>query len=39
VRCLRPVAWIAGEVIAEADWVVQDQRTDWGPLRRAGSGR
>ena len=39
VRCQQPVAWIAEEVIAEADRVVQDQNTDWGPLRRAGDGR
>jgi Family of unknown function (DUF6098) len=39
VRCQRPVAWVANEVIAEADRVLQDRNTDWGSLRRAGSDR
>lgn len=39
VRCERPVAWVADEVIAEADRVVQDQNTGWGPLRRVGGSR
>ena len=34
VRCDRPVAWVAEEVMAEATRVVEDQNSDWGPLRR-----
>jgi hypothetical protein len=28
------VAWIAGEIIAEAERVVDEQNAQWGPLRR-----
>jgi Family of unknown function (DUF6098) len=33
---VQPVAWIADEVIAEAERVVADQNIDWGSLRRPG---
>ena len=33
VHCERPVAWIADEVIDEAERVMRDQKEDWGPLR------
>lgn len=38
VRCVRPVAWISDDVIAEADRVVQEKNEDWGPLRRPSGG-
>jgi hypothetical protein len=34
VRCDRPEAWIAEEILAEAERVVAEQNQDWGPLRR-----
>lgn len=34
IRCERPVAWIAGKVIAEAERLVDEQNARWGPLRR-----
>ena len=34
VRCTRPVAWIAGEIITEAERVIDEQNARWGPLRR-----
>jgi Family of unknown function (DUF6098) len=34
VCCDRPIAWIAGEVMAEAERIVADQNQDWGRLRR-----
>jgi hypothetical protein len=34
VRCDRPVAWVADEILAEAERVVADKNQDWGPLRR-----
>jgi hypothetical protein len=34
VRCDRPVAWIAEQVISEAVRVVEEQNDSWGPLRR-----
>ncbi|MEU4894190.1 DUF6098 family protein [Streptomyces sp. NPDC044780] len=34
VRDVRPVAWIADSVIAEAEEVVARQRGAWGPLHR-----
>ncbi len=34
VRCDRPVAWIAGQVLTEAVRVVEQQNDRWGPLRR-----
>jgi hypothetical protein len=37
VHCVRPVAWIADDIIAEADRVVREQNAGWGSLRRPGS--
>ncbi|WHT16699.1 DUF6098 family protein [Crossiella sp. CA-258035] len=34
VRCDRAVAWIAEEVLAEAERTVTEYRADWGPLDR-----
>ena len=34
IRCDRPVAWIASQVIAEAECAVDKQNDQWGPLRR-----
>ena len=34
VRCDRPVAWIATQVIDEAEQTVDKQNDQWGPLRR-----
>jgi hypothetical protein len=34
VRCRQPVAWIADDVLAEAERVVGSQNGGWGPLRR-----
>jgi hypothetical protein len=34
VRCDRPVAWVAEEILGEAERVVARQNQDWGPLRR-----
>jgi hypothetical protein len=34
VSCDQPVAWVADEILAEAEGVVADQNQDWGPLRR-----
>lgn len=36
VACRRPVAWVADEVLAEAERIVESQDTDWGPLDRGG---
>jgi hypothetical protein len=38
VRCDRPVAWVAEEILAEAERVVADQNQDWGSLRRPAAG-
>jgi hypothetical protein len=35
----RPVAWVADEILAEAERVVADQNQDWGPLRRPTTDR
>jgi hypothetical protein len=34
VRCLEPVAWLAEEVVGEAERLVDEQPSDWGPLDR-----
>ena len=34
VSCRRPVAWIDHRVVEEATALVEDEATDWGPLRR-----
>lgn len=34
VSCTRPVAWVADDVIAEADLIMSEQDARWGPLRR-----
>jgi hypothetical protein len=34
VDCRRPLAWIADDVLAEAERVIADQEGGWGPLRR-----
>jgi hypothetical protein len=34
VTCRRPVAWVAQEVMDEAERLVTEQRGDWGPLQR-----
>jgi hypothetical protein len=34
VRCRQPIAWIADDVLAEAERVVGSQKGGWGPLRR-----
>jgi hypothetical protein len=39
VRCDRPVAWVAEEIMTEAERVVTEQNQDWGPLRRPAAGR
>jgi hypothetical protein len=39
VRCTRPVAWIADQVIGEAERAMTEHNADWGPLRRPGSAR
>lgn len=36
VGSVQPVAWIADEIIAEAEGVVAGQNTGWGSLRRPG---
>jgi Family of unknown function (DUF6098) len=36
VRCDSPVAWIAEEILEEAEQVVDEQNAEWGPLRRDG---
>jgi Family of unknown function (DUF6098) len=36
VSCRRPVAWIAEEIMAEAERAVDEQNEEWGPLRRRG---
>ena len=33
---VQPVAWIADEIIAEAERVVAEQNAEWGSLRRPG---
>jgi hypothetical protein len=36
VICQRPVAWVHGKALAEADAVIREQHSDeWGPLHRA----
>jgi hypothetical protein len=41
VETTRPVAWVADDILAEAERVVAEWNQDWGPLRRpaAGQGR
>jgi hypothetical protein len=39
VRCDRPVAWIADDVLHEAGQVMTEQDATWGPLQRGGGGR
>jgi hypothetical protein len=40
VRCERPVAWLAENIIHEAEQAVAEHAAEWGPLRRdSGSGR
>lgn len=34
VRCHRPIAWIADDVLTEAERAVGSQNGGWGPLRR-----
>jgi hypothetical protein len=36
VSCTEPVAWLAEEIIAEAERAVDEQNQEWGPLRRGG---
>lgn len=36
VVCRRPVAWVADEVLKEAERIVVAQGADWGPLDRGG---
>jgi len=36
VPCVRPVAWVAPEVIEEATRLVDGQAAKWGPLDRSG---
>ena len=38
VRCDRPIAWIARQVIDEAEQTVDKQNDRWGPLRRPAAG-
>jgi len=38
VADVRPVAWLADEVIAEAEQIMHEQNAEWGPLRRPQSG-
>ncbi|MGH9109037.1 MAG: DUF6098 family protein [Acidimicrobiales bacterium] len=38
VECLRPVAWVAADVVDEADRLIEDPNTDWGSLDRGEEG-
>ncbi|QXJ21845.1 hypothetical protein AGRA3207_002746 [Actinomadura graeca] len=38
VHCLRPVAWVAEDVLWEAERLVAEQDGDWGALRRSAPG-